>query len=559
MKRTLALLLMLIVLLTGFARAEDAAEAAGLAQDVVVLFTSDVHCGVDQNFGYAGLQAVKDACEAAGNHVLLVDNGDSIQGEPLGTMTKGQAIIELMNAMGYDVAIPGNHEFDYGMDRFLELAEQAEFPYISCNFNREGELVFDPYVIREFDGVKIAFVGVTTPKSLTTSTPSSFQDEAGNFIYGFFQDTTGEGVYAAVQKAVDDARAEGAEYVIVMGHMGNKAEAEPWTYADVIANTTGIDAFLDGHSHDADRVVMLNGAGEEVVRQACGTKMAGIGWLKISKDDGSVDTGLYSWNNSVPAPELLGIANEMTGAVEDATARLNETLGEVVARTAVDLTIYDPEAVDANGLPVRIVRRAETNLGDLCADACLDQSGADIAILNGGGIRVSLAKGDITRSDILSVHPFGNMLTVIEATGQQVLDALEWGAHALPNENGGFLQVAGLTYEIHTYIESSCVQDENTMFAGVAGEYRVKNVKVNGEDLQPDKVYTLASLDYILLSNGDGYTMFDGCDVLQESVKLDNQVLLDYITGTLGGVVGEEYAQPYGQGRIIAVEEAPEA
>ena len=561
MKKKLLLLLGLAMAFGTTAMAEEPAseEAAGLTQDVVILYTSDVHCGVDQGFGYVGLQQIRDQLEAAGNYTLLVDDGDSIQGEPLGTMTTGQADIELMNALKYDIAIPGNHEFDYGMDRFLELTEMADFPYISCNFNKEGEPVFDPYVIKEFDGVKIAFVGVTTPKTLTSSTPKYFTDEDGNFIYGFCQDDTGEGVYNAVQSAVDAARAEGADYVFVMGHMGNEAECEPWTYVDVIRNTNGIDVFLDGHSHDTDQIVMQNKDGEDVIRTACGTKLQCIGYARISAEDGSIEAGVYNWNNDVSAPELLGIENSMTEEVGKALGSLDEKLGEVVAKSAVDLTIFDPEAKDEEGNPIRIVRRAETNLGDLCADAYLDQSGADIAFVNGGGIRVSIPAGDITRGDILKVHPFGNAMCVIEVTGQQVLDALEWGAHGIPGENGGFLQVAGLTYEIHTYIESSCTQDENTMFTGVDGEYRVKNVMVGGEPLDPEKTYTLASHNYMLKNAGDGYTMFEGCNILQDEVKLDNQVLIDYITGTLGGVVGEEYAEPYGQGRIVAVEEAPAA
>ena len=547
-----ALLLLVLCLGTG-----SAEQAPGLTRDVVVLFTSDVHCGMDQHFGYVGLQAVRDSMEAAGNHVLLVDDGDSIQGEAIGTMTRGEASIRLMNEVGYDVAIPGNHEFDYGMERFLELTKLAEFPYISCNFNREGELVFDPYVIREFDGVKIAFVGVTTPKTLASSTPRYFQNEKGEFIYGFLQDETGESLYSAVQKAADDARAEGAQYVIVMGHAGNETNCQPWTYADIISHTTGIDAFLDGHSHDTDKVVMLNAAGENVVRQACGTKMEGIGWLRISAADGSVDTGLYIWNNTVPAPELLGIENKMTAALETQMSNLNAKLQEVVAATKVDLTISDPTATDENGKPIRLIRRTETNLGDLCADAYLDQSGADVAIVNGGGIRVTIPAGDITLNDILRVHPFGNMLTVIEVTGQQLLDALEWGTRAVPGENAGFPQVAGLTYELHTWLESSCTNDVNGMFTGVAGEYRVRNVLVHGEPIDLAKTYTLASNDYLLLNNGDGYHMFEGCKVLQDAVKLDNQALIDYITDTLNGVIGEEYAEPYGQGRVVAVEEAP--
>ena len=554
MKRILGLILALLMLVGGVACAESAQPA--LEKDVVVLFTSDVHCGIDQGFGYAGLVAIRSSMEAAGNHVLLVDNGDSIQGEPIGTMTTGEALIELMNTVGYDIAVPGNHEFDYGMERFLELTGKASFPYISANFNKNGELVFAPYVIKEFDGVKIAFVGVTTPKTITSSTPKYFQDEEGNFIYGFMQDETGEKLYAAVQSAVDAARAEGAAYVVVLGHLGNEDSCSPWTYADVIANTTGIDALLDGHSHDTDQVEMLNKDGETVLRSACGTKMAGVGCLRIGKD-GKLSTDLFLWNNSVAAPELLGIRNDVYTAVKTAQDALKEKLSEVVARTAVELTINDPVATKDDGSPIRIVRRAETNLGDLCADAYRDQSGAQIAFVNGGGVRVSIKEGDITLNDILKVHPFGNAMCVIEATGAQILDALEWGARAVPSENGGFLQVSGLTYEIHTYIESSAKADENTMFAGVEGEYRVKNVMVGGEPLDPEKTYTLASHNYMLKNGGDGYSMFKGCKLLQDEVMLDNQVLINYITGTLGGVVGEAYADPYGEGRIVAVPEKP--
>ena len=554
-KRILALLLTLTLILccgsfVAFAEGEEARP------DVVILFTSDVHCGIDQGFGYAGLQQIRDSLVAQGNVVILVDDGDNIQGEPIGTMTKGEALIDLMNEAGYEVAIPGNHEFDYGMDQFLALAEKAEFQYISCNFNHEGELVFEPYVIKDLGGAKVAFVGVTTPKTLTSSTPKYFQDENGEFVYGFFQDETGEGVYNAVQSAVDAAREEGAEFVVVMGHMGNEEECRPWTYADVIENTTGIDVFLDGHSHDTEQVTMKNKDGEDVIRSACGTKLACVGYCRIA-GDGTISAGVYTWNNSVSAPVLLGIDNDMSEAVEKASTTLNEKLKEVVATTQVKLTINDPEAVDENGKPIRMVRRAETNLGDLCADAYRMQSGADIAFVNGGGIRVNIEAGDITLNDILLLAPYGKYYTVIEVTGQQILDALEWGARNVPGENGGFLQVSGLTYEIHTYIDSPCKQDENTLFAGIEGERRVKNVLVNGEPIDPEATYTLASHDYMLLNQGDGYSMFAGAKLLQDRVKLDNQVLIDYIVDTLGGSVGEEYDNPYGEGRIVIVEEKP--
>ena len=559
MKKALTLILTVCLLASLFVSFNGTgAFAEGEDQDILILFTSDVHCGIDQGWGYAGLYAVKENLSKDYN-VLLVDDGDSIQGEPIGTMTKGEAIIDIMNVMGYDVAIPGNHEFDYGMDRFLELAEKAEFPYISCNFNKEGELVFEPWIMKEVGGVKIAFVGVTTPYTLRSSTPRYFMDDSGNYIYGFLQDETGEGVYNAVQESVDAARAEGADYVIVMGHIGNETECAPWMYSDVISHCSGIDAWLDGHSHDTDQVIMQDKDGKDVVRTACGTKLANIGALHITRD-GAISSELYSWNSSVSAPKLLNIDNAAAKAVSAATDELNAKLAEVVANTTVDLIINDPVAKTDDGKPVRIIRRAETNLGDLCADAYLDQSGeADIAFVNGGGIRVPINKGDITLNDILKVHPFGNSLTVIEVTGQQVLDALEWSVHALPGEFGGFDHVAGLTFEYDATIDSPCVQDEKGFFDHVdeTMERRVRNVLVAGEPIDPEAFYKVASHDYQLLNNGDGYTMYDGAKVLQESVKLDNQVLIDYITGTLGGSVGAGYEEPYGQGRIVSV--GPEA
>ncbi len=532
----------------------EEAEEGGLKQNLVILFTSDVHCGINQNFGLAGLYEIRKTFEEKGNYTLLVDDGDFIQGEAIGTMTKGGVLTDLMNAVGYDIAIPGNHEFDYGMDRFLELADKAEFDYISANFNKEGELVFDPYVIKEFDGVKFAFVGATTPKTLVSSTPKYFMDEDGNFIYGFFQDDTGELFYSKVQEAVDAARAEGADYVFAITHLGNEEECSPWRYDQLIANTNGIDAVFDGHSHDMDQVTMLNKDGEEVIRSGVGTKMAGIGTLTVTTD-GELVNNLLTWGGGMSASEMFGFENPVTEAITVATAELDASLSEVVATSLVELTINAPDTFDSNGKPVRIVRNAETNLGDLCADAYLAMSDADIAFVNGGGIRVSLPAGKITRNDILKVHPFGNAMCVVEVTGQQVLDALEWGARVVPSENGGFLQVAGLTYQIDTELPSSCTQDENGMFTGVDGEYRVKNVMVGGEPLDLEKTYKLASHNYMLKDKGDGYTMFEGANILQDEVMLDNQVLINYITDVLGGVIGEEYAEPYGQGRITVYSE----
>ncbi len=555
-KRMTALALALVLTLSLAACANNepdvgAPETVKKNGEVVVLFTSDVHCGIDKGFGYAGLRQIRDTLESRGYTTILVDDGDAVQGEALGTLTKGEAIVDLMNAVGYDVAIPGNHEFDYGADRFLELVGMAQYPYISCNLTKEGELLFDPYVIIDAAGIKIAFVGVTTPETLTSSTPTHFMNEKGETIYGFMQDGTGEALYSAVQDAVDAARAEGADYVYVLGHLGDEASAQPWTYADVIEHTSGIDVLLDGHSHDNEQVVMKNKNGDNVVRSACGTKLSCVGYSFISPGDGIKETDIWRWSNDLSAPELLGINNGISEKVDAANAGLEQQLSVVVGQSMVELTIYDPEAKDSDGDPIRMVRRAETNLGDFCADAFLRLTGADIAVVNGGGIRTNIARGDVTYGDIIDVFPFGNQVCVLEVTGSQILDALEWGARDIPDESGGFLHVAGMSYEIDVSVPSGCVADESGMCVGIEGERKVKNATVGGEPIDPDKTYTLAGADYVLLLNGGGQTAFDGAKVLQKDIMLDNQALIDFVKETLDGRIGGEYADPYGQGRIL--------
>ena len=545
-KKLLALTLVLMLLLAGCGSAAPAETPAptpaeesaylGLDNDIVILYTNDVHCAVDDNLGYTGLATVKNALEAQGKHVVLVDNGDAVQGDTIGTLSNGEYIIDIMNEVGYDVATPGNHEFDYGMDQFFALTEKANFPYVSANFvDNDGNTVLDPYVIKDVAGVKIAFVGISTPKTITTSTPKYFQDDNGNYIYSFQQDETGEKLYAAVQSAVDAARAEGAQFVIALAHLGIEEDCSPWTSSEVIVNTTGIDAVLDGHSHSmiqGEKVKNKDGA--EVLLSSTETKLAYIGCLTI-KDDGSMSTTLISDNGM----------KEFIGGIQE---EFEELVNTVVASTDVDLIIKDPASGE------RIVRVSETNLGDLCADAYRAMSGADVAIVNGGGVRADIPAGDITYGQIIAVHPFGNEMCVVECTGQEILDALELGCSKLPAESGGFLQVSGMTYTVDLNVESTVKLDENGMFVEVEGERRVKDVTIGGEPLDPEKTYTLASHNYKLKDCGDGYSMFADNVFLQDSVMIDNQVLINYIVDVLGGTVGEEYADPYGQGRITIIE-----
>ena len=522
-------------------------------KDLLILYTSDVHCAVDRGWGYVGLCAMKQRLSKDYN-LILVDDGDAIKGEPIGLFTKGESIINIMNAVGYDIAIPGNHEFDYGADYFLELTKKANFPYLSCNVTKNGELVLEPWLIREIGGMKIGFVGVTTPDTLRGPNPQLFQDGNGSFLYGFMEDASGEKLCEAVQNAVDEVRAEGADYVVLLAHLGSDEECRPWTYSDVISGTTGIDAVLDGHSHDTAQVVMKNREGRDVVRSACGARMEHVGALHITRD-GEISSELYTWASDPAAPELLELDNAVSAVVAAESDELNARLSEVVANASVDLITSDPDAA-GNESPDKIILRTETNLGDLCADAFLDQAGgADIAFINGGGIRSPIAGGDLTLNDFLEVYPFGNSIAVVEATGRQVLDILEWSVHALPDAFQGFEQVAGLRFEYDSGIDSPCVQDDQGRFDHIDGSMarRVRNVFIGGEPLDPEKTYRVASHDFMLLNGGDGYTMVKDCKVLMKDGKQDYQALADYITGTLGGVIGPGYENPFGQGRIVSV------
>ncbi len=522
---------------------------------IVILHTNDVHCGVnadDDTFGYAELSAYCAKLESEGYKTLLVDAGDAVQGDVIGTLSDGEYPLQIMNELGYDLAVPGNHEFDFGMESFFELKNSAKFPYLSANFVdlTSGDTVLDSYKIIEANGVKIGFVGISTPETITKSNPAFFKNENGEYIYGFCAGDNGKELYGAVQTAVDEASAEGADYIVAVGHLGIDEQSSPWMSKEVISNVSGIDVFIDGHSHSViDGETVTDKDGEKVLLTSTGTKLANIGTVTIS--DNKISSKLISKGDYTVSDDETSAENaaftEMDGFIKSIEAKCSELANTVVAKTDVTLTINKPDSDE------RIIRNAETNLGDLCADAYRTLLDADIGFINGGGIRADIAKGDITYADIIAVHPFGNSVCLVEATGQQILDALELGAANAPEESGGFLQVSGLTYEIHTEIPSSVVLTENREFVKVDGEYRVKNVLVGGEPLDTEKIYTLASHNYMLKSGGDGFTMFVGCKILKDEVLIDNEVLINYITENLGGNVGSEYENPYGEGRIKIV------
>lgn len=505
--------------------------------DIVVLYENDVHSSVD---GYPILQQIKkDFLEKTPN-VAVVSAGDFIQGATIATISKGESIIKIMNKLGYDAVTLGNHEFDYTIPQLKKLVAELNAPVVASNFFFKGKLVYEPYIIKDYNGKKIAFLGIATPESITKSTPKYFQDKKGRYIFDFAGDESGKKLYNTVQKAVDSAKKDGADIVIALGHLGNEGVTKQWSSTAVIENTKNIDAFLDGHSHSTfPMIVVLNKEDKPVVSSSTGSRFANVGYLVIDKN-GNMKTNLISLKDYKEEDK------EVKEVVDSIKAEAKEILDEVIAKTDVTLTTKE------NGK--RVIRKQETNLGDFVADSIKDYLDTDIALMNGGGIRADLKKGNITMNDLLTVFPWGNMLCAVEVKGSVIRDALEMGARLYPEENGGFLQVSGLKYTIDPNVTSSVQTDDKGMFKGITGDYRVKDIMVFNkkankyEPLNLNKNYSVGGINYTIRLSGDGYSMFSGAKVLKDDVAVDVDALTQYIKNNLNGVVGEKYANP--QNRI---------
>ena len=548
----------------------------GEKSEVTILYTNDVHTYIDKQapeLTYAAIAALKQSYQDAGKKVLLVDAGDHVQGTAYGSMDQGASIIELMNAAGYDAATPGNHEFDYGMDRAKELMRDADFPYLSCNWVdlRTNLRVLPEIKVFVRGGVRIAFVGITTPETFTKSTPAYFMNKAQTkYIYDILGGEDGQKLYSAVQKAVDKAKCL-ADVVIGLGHLGVDPSSSPWTSEEVIAHTTGFDAFIDGHSHTVmENKQVADASGRMVTLTQTGSYFANVGEMTIAPD-GTISTRLVStYDQEDPA-----VAAEQAAWVSS----VDEMLGEKIAVADTKFYITDP----ATGK--RRIRSGETNLGDFVADGIytyfneVEQLHCDIAIMNGGGIRSDEDAGYWTFKTCKQVSPFGNVACLMSVTGKQIQDALEFAARFAGEdgkENGGFLQVAGATYEIHTDIPNTVQTDEKNVWIGSAtGTPRVQNVKIYDKasgsylPLDPGATYALAGMNYTLRNLGDGFAMFDGAELIKDYVSEDYLVMSTYAMA-FGGVDAEglphlssansvlaeypgyllDYENPYGAGRI---------
>lgn len=544
--------------------------------DVTILYTNDVHTYIDNKSPkptYAAIAALKKSIEDTGRDVLLVDAGDHIQGTAYGSMDDGATIIELMNEAGYDLATPGNHEFDYGMARAKAVLQEADFPYVSCNWVdlRTGFNVLPSVKFFFVGGRKIAFVGVTTPETFTKSTPAYFMNDAQTkYIYDILGGEDGQKLYDAVQKAIDKAEFWGADTIIGLGHLGVDPSSSPWTSEEVIAHTHGFTAFIDGHSH----TVMANkqvtdASGKAVTLTQTGSYFKNIGKMTVGAD-GTITTELIDTYEGLDAA-VAATASNWISAVDD-------MLGEEIAVGDTKFYINDP------AIGKRRIRSGETNLGDFVADGIytyfneIEELHCDVAIMNGGGIRTDVEAGPWSFKTCKTVSPFGNVACLMSVTGQQIQDALEFGARfagAEGKENGGFLQVAGARYTIHPMIPNTVQTNDKNVWTGSAATPRVSNVEIYDkttgtyQPLDPNATYALAGMNYTLRNLGDGFAMFDGATLIKDYVSEDYLVMSSY-AAMFSGVDANglphlasanspladypgyliNYEDPYGAGRI---------
>ena len=543
MKYSKLLFLLLIVALAGCQR----------KQPIVILYENDAHCAVE---GYARLAGQRDAERQHTPYVAIVSSGDFAQGNTVGSLTKGEAIVRIMNAVGYDYLTIGNHEFDYTVPQMQHLSEMLTAKTLCCNFSRyeednddkddrDNDDLYPAYEVKDFGGTKVGFIGVATPSTFRSSTPTYFIDDNGNLLYNFHQTDT----YECVQEAVNDAREEGAEIIIVLSHLGDDPEV---AYSrGLIAATHGIDVVLDGHAHHVLNERLVNDRGDSVTLSSTGTKFAYIGRLTIDTD------------NRVTT-ELLPISDchRVNQTVQDTVLAIQQEL-EARVNAPVGTTAF--ARADRDNQDNRLVRKQETNLGDFMADVARYTTGANIGVCNGGGLRAGLYNETITFGNIVSIWPFNNTMRVVECTGQQLLDAFEVSAANLPRENGDFMHVSGLRYTINPHVPTSVIWDDNRMFNGVGKTRRIAKMEVfmlaGGESdklpyeqrgtwqqVNPNAVYTIGGQSYIIACSGAS-GMFAKMRLLPVEGEPVNDVdaVCTYIQA-MGGTINDVYRRP--QGRI---------
>ena len=545
MKKTLVSLLGALLLLVLPALAEQASHR--IDPSIAIIFTNDVHCYYDRDIGYDGLMLLRRELEQQYAHVILVDAGDAIQGSPIGAISGGVEPIRMMNKVGYDIATLGNHEFDFGFYTLDDLQSQLNCGYICANFcTADGEPVYDPYRILSFGDTRIAFIGADTPYAFSSSPIHAMTDDLGVPMYDFKLDKTGDLLSACLQGYIDEVREKGADRVILVGHLGDIDD--PLGSSELISRLKGLDAVIDGHSHETYNTTVPDAEGRAIPLAQTGNSFSHVGVMVLGAD-GSIAVDLVG---EIPAPEawMEGIeAIEITRGdrsrwvdadthsfLEEITESYAALMERRIGESPCDLDVRTAEGTE-------ISRCHENGLCELVADAFRETAGTDISIIIAGSVRNNLPAGEITFNTVLDVLPYSNSVLIARLSGQTILDTLEFACRKMPRAYSGFPQVSGLEFTVDTGTESSVQTDEKGGFIGVAGPRRVRDVFVGTEPLDPERMYTLAAAAY-LLEGGDNFNMLaEDAEVIGTTQKADNLVLADYIENDLNGIIPEAYLQ----------------
>ena len=523
--------------------------------DIIILHLNDVHCGVNDTIGYDGfVQYRKELNKTYPNNIITVDVGDHAQGGTLGSISDGTAIINILNKIGFDVAILGNHEFDYGIDQLINLNENITSNYISANFcyKKNKSTIFNSSKIIERCGKKIAFIGVVTPLTFSKTYLSTIKDSNGEAVYDFLNDNNAQELYDKVQENINKLKNdENADYVILLTHLG--MDLEQYTSNGLLSKLENVDAVLDGHTHLIYNKTAKDKNNKEIHISQTGTKLQSIGKL-IIKNNGTILSEIIE---NITEPSDKSDAKKLTRGKKEiwVDTDTNNFLNNLWKEYEDILNIYyghsnykleiRPEGTsDSHYI---YCRYKECTVGNLVADSFKWAGNSEVAIVNGGSIRNSINEGNLTRGQIIEAAPFFNDIITKKVPGKCILDALEFGTSNYPDAAGAFPQVSGINYDIDTSINSSVLKDSNGLFLDVPGKRRVSNVKINGKNLDLDKNYTI-SMSSFVGSGGDGYTMFTNYEVFNESLLTDSDSIALYIKDELEGEIPEKYKDF--QGRI---------
>ena len=519
-------------------------------EEIVIIHVNDVHCGINDTIGYDGFALYYDELKKNYSNVIKVDVGDHIQGGTLGAISDGRAIIDIMNKIGFDVTILGNHEFDFGIEQLKRLGKNITGGYICANFRyrKNKTTLFNPYKIIEKAGKKIAFIGVLTPVTLAKTYLSTIKDEDGGLLYDFCAGTEGQELPETIQGYINEVKKyKKVDYVILLTHIG--MTSEEYTSEGLLSKLENVDAVFDGHTHKIYNTTIPDKNKKEIHITQTGTKLNRIGKLIIKPDGKIISENI----EVIPEPkDKTGVKNlnrksqnrwvkeEIFNFVEKIWEEYQYELNIIIGNCDFDLIVVD----DNNN---NYCRLKECTLGNLASDAIKDAGKGEITILNGGTVRNNIKKGVLTRGRLIDIFPWFNNIVLKEITGNTIRDALEFGVSFYPKSAGSFPQVSGITFDIDPSIDSTVVVDSSGMFVNVTGERRVSNIKINGEELDLERIYKISLLEFIA-NGGDGYSMFSKYEVTNESLMTDTDAISNYIENNLNGEIPEKYKNH--QGRI---------